>query len=311
MLALRNYRVGADTLGYKVGYIVSGNSNLGDLLAYAEREYGFVILTKLIRTITPSFRIYLILMTSLTLLPMALYYRRESEYPLLSIALFVTVAPFSMFFSGMRQAIAISIGVIAWQLAKERRLIWFLVVVLLAAMFHITALILLLMYPIYTLNLTAKRLLFAIPVIGLVYIFNKPIFAFLSSFLWKEYEKPESAGGGGFTVLLLLVVFAVYSYFIPDQRFIDRETAALRNLLLLSITLQCFAPIHPLAMRLNYYFLIFIPVLIPKIAVRSKPNFRNLATASVLVMLVGFTVYFFYNAYTGKDILRIFPYFAF
>lgn len=309
MLALRNYHVGADTLGYKLMYMIAGKNSVGTLLANAEREYGFVLLTKLIRTLTPSFRVYLILISALSLLPLALYYRRESDYPLLSIILFVTVAPFSMYFSGVRQILAISIGVIAWQLAKERRLIWFLAVVFLASMFHITALILVVMYPLYTFRMTRRRLIITVPIIGLVYLFNRPIFEFLSNFLWKEYESPESTGG--FTVLLLLVVFAVYCYIIPDSRLIDAETAGLRNLLLLSVMLQCFAPIHPLAMRLNYYFLIFVPVLIPKIAVRAKSEYRNISTVSVLVMLVAFTAYFFYNAYTGQDMLRIYPYSAF
>lgn len=306
ILILRDYNIGADTLGYKELYENIGRISFGKMFADADREYGFMLFTKLFRFINPSFRIYLAIATLLSLLPIAWYYQTESEYPLLTIVLFVTVAPFTMYFSGLRQIMAMGLGIVAWQMAKNKKLIWFLVIVAVAIMFHASAIILFVMYPLYKARITAKWLFAVVPAIILIYIFNKPIFSFLTTFLWKEYGKIGDTGG--YTVLILLVALAVYAFFIPDKDRLDKDTIALRNLLLLSIVLQCFVPIHPLAMRMNYYFLLFIPILIPKIAMRSKFQYKKLTEASVLVMLVGFTAYFFYHASAGSDNLNVYHY---
>lgn len=306
ILILRDYHIGSDTLGYKVLYNNISDVHFGKIFSTYDREYGFVILTKLFRLINPSFRFFLAVTTLFSLIPVAWYYQKESDYPLLTIVLFVTVAPFTMYFSGLRQIIAMALGIIAWKMAKERKLIWFIVIVMAAMLFHASAIVLFAVYPLYRVKITAKWLFVVVPAIILVYIFNKPIFSFLVTFLWKEYG--QNVETGGYTVLLLLIAFAVYAYIMPDSKLMDEETIALRNILLLSIAMQCFAPIHPLAMRMNYYFLLFVPVLITKIAVRAKYQYKKFAEVSVLVMLVGFTAYYYYHAYTGTDILKMYPY---
>ncbi|MBQ9151954.1 MAG: hypothetical protein IJX72_06865, partial [Clostridia bacterium] len=60
--------------------------------------------------------------------------------------------------------------------------------------------------------------------------------------------------------------------------------------------------------RVNYYFLLFIPVLIPKIARRSKYTWEPMARLSVAVMIAFFTFWFFLQAHTGADKLNVFPY---
>jgi len=77
------------------------------------------------------------------------------------------------------------------------------------------------------------------------------------------------------------------------------------------VCIQMFAPVHGLVMRVNYYFLPFVPVLIPRIVRRAKESMRQLVLISMIVMYSFFTVYFFYHAYTGADILRIYPYIPF
>ena len=62
---------------------------------------------------------------------------------------------------------------------------------------------------------------------------------------------------GAFTMLMLFVMFAVFAFLVPDDATLDAETIGLRNFLLLSIVLQMFAPLHTLAMRMNYYYIIF------------------------------------------------------
>ena len=108
-------------------------------------------------------------------------------------------------------------------------------------------------------------------------------------------------------MLILFAIFAVFVFVIPDDSAIDDETIGLRNFLLLSLMIQMFAPLHNLAMRMKYYYIIFIPLLLPKaIACRSK-RWNQIALLGRHSMVVFLLIYFFINAYSGSN-LRVFPY---
>ena len=87
----------------------------------------------------------------------------------------------------------------------------------------------------------------------------------------------------------------------------DKETYGLRNLLILALALQMFAPLHSLAMRMNYYYIIFIPLLIPKIVECRSERWNQVAKAGRNVMLIFFLIYFYIGAYSGGG-LNVFPY---
>ena len=95
----------------------------------------------------------------------------------------------------------------------------------------------------------------------------------------------------------------------------DGELLGLRNFLLLSILLQCFATIHMLAMRFNYYYLLFIPVLIPRIIDAAKPRWRQVAKLGGIVIAMLYTLTYTMMLYrfsvTGESSLDILPYVPF
>lgn len=309
MLMMRGMDCGADTAIYHRHFETINRYNIRDLIALGITDLGHILLAKLVGFITTDSQIYIAVTAVLAVLPLLLFYRREAEIPLLTYLLFATVAPFSMYFSGVRQTLAMAFVVPAWYLAKSKTPIKFLLCVVAATLFHKSAFIIAVIYPLYHVRITFKWLVVVLPVMAVVYVFNDRIFNFLTQFLWEDYGSAGSTGAT--TVLLLLLIFAAYSFFVPDEKIMDDDVIAYRNLLLFAIILQCFAPLHPLAMRMNYYFLLFVPLLIPKIANRSSSCNWRIRNISVLVMTVFFAVYFFYRAYADEDTLLLFPYIPF
>lgn len=309
MLALRGLECGSDTNQYLNLYKQYSTSSLFTLFVEYDHELGYKLLNKWIGVTIDSYQVLLGITSVICVVPLWYIYKKESEHPILSIVLFLTVAPFMMYFSGIRQAMAMSFGILAWYAAKHKKRIWFAVIVFMAIQFHISALVLIIIYPLYYARITKKWLWGIIPCMWGIYIFRIPIFNFLIKFLWKEYNMtPET---GATTVLILLIIFGIYSYFVSDEKLLDEDTVALRNILLLAIAIQCFAPVHPLSMRMNYYFLIFIPLLIPKIAYRSKRQYKEIARLSVWVMIIFFSGYFIKKVITDDDALNIIPYIPF
>lgn len=309
LLALRGIECGVDTRQYlRLFNRYSAQSFVG-LVSSQTHELGYRLLNKLVGTVGGNYQLLLVITAVICVWPLWYFYKRESDKPLLTIALFLTVAPFAMYFSGIRQAMAMSMGVAAWYCTRNKKLWSFIAVVLLAIQFHTSAFILFALYPLYYANITKRWLWFVMPCMLLVYVFKTQIFNFLLVFMWKEYSAITETGAT--TVLMLLVVFGIYSYIIPDEKIMDKDTIAMRNILLCTITIQFFAMLHPLAMRMNYYFLIYIPALIPRIAGSSKTKYKQIAKLSVVVMTTFFLFYFINNGIRGSDDLNIFPYVPF
>lgn len=309
LLAFRGLQCGVDTKQYLRMFNQYGSNSITEIFTNYQNEYAFKLLNKLVRTATSNFQVMLIITSVLCVAPLWFFYQHESEDQRLTVALFLSVAPFVMYFSGIKQAIAMSMGIPAWYAAKNKKLILFLLLVILSQQLHASAVVLFVIYPLYHAQITPKWLWFVVPCMALVFFFRQPVFNFLLRFLWEEYSLTDETGAT--TILMLLIIFAIYSYVLTDENLMDKDTMAMRNILLLSIVIQIFAMLHPLSMRMNYYFLIFVPILIPKIAARSKVQYVQIAKLSKIIMTAYFVYYFINKVIKDIDPLHIFPYIPF
>ena len=309
LLALRHPSVGNDTEEYIYYFQRTAWSSWGSVYKNGF-ELGFQTFMKLVSMISQDPRFFLVV-CSITICAL-IYptYRRLCEDSSLSIVIFCISPLFIMMFSGIRQMMALGIGCIAYEFVRRKKLVFFILAVVLAFLFHSSAFVLALMYPVYHFHITKKKLFFVVPVIVLLFIFNKPVFLLLGSILGNFTKFNFNIGEtGAFAMLFLYIVFAVFAFLIPDESLLDKETIGLRNFLLLSVILQFFVPLHGLAMRMNDYYIIFIPLLIPRIINRSSIRWRQFAIVGRYVMIVFFYVYFFYNAYSPGVHLHVFPYY--
>ena len=314
LLCLRNEYVGCDLYDYKNILFVRGYSaSWTDFLKNAfnlKTDIGFAVLSKLLRVFTTDFRWMLILVAILSVVPIWYLYRKEiTKFPFLTVSIFLIIGLFPMYFSGLRQILAMSFVVPIYYFTKNKRLFPFLLMVLLAFFFHRSAFVLLVFYPVYWIKIKSqKTLLLILPFIAIIFAFRTRIFSALSTVIADVYTTDMEATGA-FSILLLLLLFYLFSFLIPVDEEKDTNFIGLRNLLLLSTVLQMFASVHFLAMRMNYYYLILFPILIPKVIEYSSIKNKALANVALYVMVFSFIILYFYNAYTGTDILRLYPYY--
>ncbi len=305
ILALRDVSIGRDMPRYKV--LFNGYARMTWQKALSlDIEPLHIILSKGIAVFTDNFQVFIIVTAIMTVLPMLYTYSRASEDPPLSISLFLIIPTFVMSFSGVRQAIAISLGILAYEATRRKKLVLYILFVLLAFGFHRSAFVLVFMYPLYHSRITRKWLYGVVPAMGIIYIFNKPIFGVLNNLISEVYEG-EVKETGAFMMLLLFIIFAIYSFVVVNDDDLDSETIGLRNLLLMAIVFQMFVPLHSLAMRMNYYYIIFIPLLLPRIIKSCSPQWKKIVLVSRYVMILYFLFYFFDHAPSG-NILDTFPY---
>jgi transmembrane protein EpsG len=307
LVMLRHESVGSDTRNY-IFYFEKFSNTSWNELEKQSLEYGFSFLNKLVSIFTKEPQFFFAVVAIIVSVMIYPTYKRLCIDSSLTIVLFCTMSTFVMMFSGIRQMLAIAIGFIAYEFTRNKKLILFILAVLLAITFHTSAFILALMYPIYHAKITKKWLLVVVPALTVVFVFNRQIFSALAFFLERYTEYDASMiPTGAYTMLILFVVFTVFAFLIPEEPFLDNETIGLRNFLLLALVIQKFAPLHTIAMRMNYYYIIFIPLLIPKIIEYRSDQWRKMAVLSRHIMVAFFLIYFFINAYSGVN-LRVFPY---
>ena len=201
-----------------------------------------------------------------------------------------------MFFSGMRQSIAIAFGVPAFYFVKERKKVLFILTVLIASTFHTSAVILLLLYPVYYAHITKKWLIFIIPLFTTTYYFKDEIIPSLFLFAGDRYTEGYlylNDQSGQLSLMILFILLSLYSYIILDENKANSEDIGMRNILLLAAFIHLFTPINPVLSRLNYYFILFIPVAISRANEKCIPSLKQASFIFNNTISFFFVFYFF------------------
>lgn len=306
LIMLRHDSVGNDTRNYIQIFNLCSRADWNDLWR-EDGESGYAYLSKLISIFSKDPRFYLAVLAYLVSAMIYPTYKRLCVDTSFTIVLFCIMSTFVMMFSGIKQMLAIGLGFMAYDFTREKKLIPFILLVLVAMSIHTSAFMVSFMYPLYHARITKKWLYAVVPILVLCFVFNRQIFGALSLILeqYTEYDT-EITSTGAYTMLILFGAFVVFSFLIPDENKMDAELLGLRNFLLLAFALQMFAPLHTLAMRMGYYYMIFIPLLLPKIIACRSRRWNQVAILGRHVMVVFFLLYFFVTASGGG--LNVFPY---
>lgn len=297
LLCLRNYSVGVDTRGYVRIFEYTKNLDWKVALLYGNDEIGFKLLRTMIQWFGGS-RLFISICAGLTVIPIMYFYKKEAEGSMICISFFLISLLFEMFFSGMRQSIAIALAVPSYYFVKEKKVIKYLLIVVLAYCFHKSAIMLLLLYPIYYAHITKKWLWGIIPLMGFVVMRRDLLMDLTFQLAGDEYSYKYAyltGSSGQKGLMLLFLLLSIYSYIILDEKKAGGEEIGLRNILLLATFIHLFTPLNPTISRINYYFILFIPVAISRINNRcsDKAYLYQLRTIATVVMPVFFVMYFF------------------
>lgn len=304
---LRHETVGNDTKNYIA--IFESYTNVGwKELSGLPLEIGYLYYTKFISLLSSNPQVFIAITSIIVIAMIYPTYKRLCADASLTITLFCTMSTFVMMFSGIRQMLAVGIGFIAYGFVRNKKVIPFIITVIIATLFHASAFMIIFMYPAYHIRITKKWLYVIIPILAVIFAFNKTIFTYLSIIV-EQYTRFDASitQTGAYMMLILFAAFTAFAFIIPNESELDEEIIGLRNFLLIAFVIQIFAPLHTLAMRMSYYYIIFIPLLLPKIIEHRSERWKQVAMVGRHIMVIFFLIYFFINASRG-DNLHVFPY---
>lgn len=311
MLALRHStKCGWDLVNYQYYFYHVADLNFFDIFKFYTTEQLYFVFNWLVSRIYPDFRFFMVFMAFLCTGVVGWFYYKKSEFSLLTILLFITNSCFVMFYSGLRQSLALLLVVPAYYFTIQKRLFPFILTVILAKYIHNSAIMLALLYPVFHIPLRSKHFLFIMIAVALFFVFKAPLFTYIVPFLSEKYSTGIASETGAYSVWIMFLLFLVYSFLVLDDSKMNAESLGLRNILVIMTLIQGFAAIHPLAMRMNYYFVLLFPIIIPKLMLYPKVGNENIVQFSRWIMVVFFTYYFFYFVLSGVG-LGAFPYVAY
>ncbi|MCD7736814.1 MAG: EpsG family protein, partial [Lachnospiraceae bacterium] len=135
----------ADTGAYYAGFL-SYPTTLSGLLTYAStvtKDRAFYIISAVLRLINGNARIYFLLIAFVQGICLLKFFRRYSSSYVLSIFLFVASTDvISWMFNGIRQFVAVSITLLAAPYIFQKKYFKAIVIILIASLFHQSALLL-------------------------------------------------------------------------------------------------------------------------------------------------------------------------
>ena len=268
LLALRHPTMGADlaygqSYGYLGQFAVIAKYKWSALYAFSKAshyEYGFILFNKLLSVFTESNQVYIAVTAIMSLVPILILLYRNSDHPFDSLLIYLGLPVFLICYSSVRQAIAVSVCTLSFEFLKKKKFWPFLLVVLFAAMFHRTAIVFAVVYPLYHLHIDKRVQTFSILLIPLVFLLREPIFHLVSGYFRQNAVIEQTSSYTLFVVFSLIYIFTVL---FGNEN--DPEECGYRNLFLLVCLCQAFASIYSIAMRLGYYFMPYLPLLLDRV----------------------------------------------
>lgn len=282
--ALRHQCMGID-LHYqnpKTGYLHSFDELTGmpwskviRLEKYQNYERGYIIFNKFIGMINPSRQFFMACCAFCSIAPVAWTIYKRSESPALSFVIYMGIPYFLLIFSGLRQAIAVGLCFWAFSFVQSRKPIPFVLLVLLANAFHSTAILFLVIYPAYYFRPSIKMRWASLFILSLVYIHAD----FLFDLLAKYMDSTAISDNTG-AINLFLVFCLIYTFCITIMKNGGVQKRGYRNMLLnkddeigkqqgylnvfwFACAMQAFGGVYSLALRLAYYYIIILVLLLP------------------------------------------------
>ena len=316
LLALRHPYMGYDIAwGYKDGYwdsflVINNKFSWSELIAlesFKHYEKGFLIFNKVLGSIWNEPQFLLIACAVLSLVPIAIYTEKRSEIPLLSVVVFLGLPLFHIFFSGLRQGLAIGITVASMFFVEKKRPILFLLTVYLATLFHSSAIGFVIAYPLYYLKLNKTARIFSLALLPGIFVLRGPLFAVLSR-IFKDNATAEATGGG---LVLFLVFVMIYAFLAALNKTDEKEQNGLINLFFMACACQAFGGIYLTAMRVGYYFMVYAIIAIPNTMKNFKEikiRYNTYYAVSLVALTLIFVLYGLFSIRTGSW-SRTYPYF--
>lgn len=295
MIGLRDKGVGSsDTAFYFKNWEMMSRvtrNNLPQILKNVDLEYGYQVSVWILSHVFHDGQWALILSGFFFSLSVCIFVYRNSKNPVMSLLIFNCLGIFNFMVQGLRQAIAMSICLFAYEQCKNRKFIRFALLVVIASSFHASAIVFLIVYflKIFKLDIKSFILFIILTLIGLQLL--PYAFDIINVAINDRYDMTSASQTGGVVAILIYAVIIIFGLIFKDTS--DKHYALfLYCTVVAAIAMLLRNSVNVIAERMSYYFAFGQIIVLPdSIEALNEPGIRMLINIITAVLCFGVAIY--------------------
>lgn len=315
---------GSDASGtngsYPIIYQRAGTTEWGELSGKSDSNYnmGFQYLAKLIYELTNgNYQAFVTIISLFVVFSYVRFIKRYSPSPIQSVLCLFGLLYYTLLFDALKQAVAMAILLFAFDAIIEKKPIRFILLVVLASVFHFPALVFLPAYWIGRMKVGRGYILLLAVLLLVTYLFRDE---FLNLMLNAYGNEKIEATMEGIQFLrnkaVIMIVIAVFAAVIRPPAREDTLYSALLMFAGVAIVLQTFCGYNNIFERLaDYYFhtsIVLIPLIFEK---NGKSEMRTIAgvdpriISAIPLLICAFAIWRFLSTVNNSSVYMPYRFF--
>lgn len=290
---------GADTISYYNLFERIKNTGWESIYVGQRVEHGFLIYVKLCSVFINNPQWFFVLSAFLMFIPLGMVVYKYSASVIQSAIMFIGFSLFSFYTTGFRQAFAISICMLAFLCIENKKLIRFILLVLLAMTFHKSAIVFM---PAYWIGKLKSNY-------GTLFGYGVATLALITAMPWLAgqfndfggYEYVVQSTYGGIPTFICIFLITVLWFCEKDNIFWKNEfNLTLYNIQLVTTILWISRFFNIMAERLSLYYFVYIILTVPNVlnSLEIEGNKRIGNALSLIILLI-----FMYKMFGGLSFM--------
>lgn len=303
LLASFRYVTGFDYRFYESAFQSISASGLGGA---DWSEPGYLLLNRAVSQLGGDYRIFLFVFHFLLTALVFVWIGRYSLSPWLSVFLFLTLQYFALSMNFLRQALAAAIVIWTYPFLKNGRFLPACGLVLFAACFHRTALIMLPLCVLLTLPPTKRHYGLAAFATGAAYLLMDPLLNIVVAIVpkYQHYLTEKYWQGNSFLYVLMPLGCLLFAIPLLRQTAREKSSPVLANSAFYAFLIQLFITRHFILERLSIYPAMFSLLALP--AAVFAPCKRISPKTRIGILILGALAYFLFAVSQGFH--GVYPY---
>lgn len=302
---LRSISVGIDTEMYQAiwNYQIAGDFERA--ITYNESESPTYVLMCFFKYVL-NYNGFLFVIAILTITPICYVIYKYSKICFFSFLIYYSSIYFhTLEFAAMRQSVAFGFAILSFHFAQQKQLYKYLIFLIIAILFHHSAIVFLPCYWLVKLKLNRHFMTLWTVTLIISFVVGKILFDYLNLFSRIDYSESDQEAGGErlFFLMLILVIIGFINYKVINKH---NYISAPFILFSISLLLRPLLVGNPALSRLQYYNDFFMCLFVPNI-VYYLPK-RNVARLSYITIVLFYSIYV---VLVMRQVPAYYPYFFF
>ena len=257
-----------------------------------------------------DYQLFISVISAFVMIVFGRFIYRHSASPVQSFVYYWGLWFFTFNFSALKQSMAMSLLLLAFDAILDRKLIRYIAAVFFATMFHFPAIVFAPAYWLTKLNPRRGFLVFLAAAFGAVYLWRDEILNFVVQFYYenREFVGEDRFLTGKVTVMALLVLTA---YFLRPPSKENKAYAASMQFVAVATVIQLFSVYNNVFERLaDYYFqfsVIFVPFIFDR-RIRDKRKLEKTAIITVGPYILAALCLYRFNDIVTRESAGLLPY---